>query len=505
MAITPLPPVADADPISAFAAVFASVPDAHIETQANQLSCWCENETMLVEAVATTASPAQVECQPEAPEEDGQHRSCSNSVSPMFFVATPSRKRKCTPSKLLEDTSPAVSSRLWPLGGPEAEPSPVQCEQLPAAEPPPRLHECQVTAELTPPTRERLSAVELSLMPSPEHVQPPAVLLSSPRRRSRKANSNSGNEEMQRDVSQTLVADTGLDFTFSKTPSLTQASRRMLSQSISPIARQKTQTEQVGTNCSEVCGPQETLWPWDETELHDVFLQPPRPSPRWVGVGPRSVSPIKCMPRRQGSFTASSPAAPLQSPAAMKLKFGPEAEPSPVLAETHPRTRMLASERVTRASTYDLSSTPERSPRPLQRQCSKPEDGFCSKDTRKSLLAIQEKVAKYEQLLDQVDLALKQPENASGRDCNAGASPTEHCLELAVFLQRLSDEERALLRFMPLSRWSDVRRRELRQRCMTRGLNFGRCSTGDGRDSWGSGAVGIVRGTLVQCSLLRCV
>jgi len=503
MAMTPLPPVADAEPISALAAVFANAPDAHLETQANR---WlCENETTLFEAASTTASPAQMECQPDVPEEDGPRRSCSNSVSPLVIVRTPSGDNKYTSSKLLEDTSPAVSPRLWPLGGPEAEPSPVLCERFPAAEPPPRSREQQVTAELTPPTRERLSAVELSSMPSPERVQPPAVLVSSPRRSSREASSNSGNEEVQWDISHTLVADTGLDFTFSKTPSLTQASRRMLSRSISPIARQKMHAEQVVTTCSEGCGPQETLRPRDETGPQDVFLQPPRPSPLRVGVGPRSVSPIKCMPRRQGSFTASSPAAPLQSPAAMKLKFGPEAEPSPVLAETHPRTRMLASERVTRASTYDLSSTPERSPRPLQRQCSKPEDGFCSKDTRKSLLAIQEKVAKYEQLLDQVDLALKQPENASGRDCNAGASPTEHCLELAVFLQRLSDEERALLRFMPLSRWSDVRRRELRQRCMTRGLNFGRCSTGDGRDSWGSGAVGIVRGTLVQCSLLRCV
>jgi hypothetical protein len=313
---------------------------------------------------------------------------------------------------------------------------------------------------------------------------------------------------LQRASSHAFVADTNLDITFSKTPSLTQASRRRLSRSISPIARHKTQAEQVVATCSDGFGPQEAARPRAETEPRDVFLQLPRPSPRQVVVCPRSVSPIKYMPRWQGSFTSSSPTASPQSPAAMKLKFGPEAEPSPVLPDARPRARMQAYG-LTRASTYDLSSAPVHSPRPFQRQCvAEPKLSKRRKDTRESLLAIHDKVAKYEQLLDQLDLALKQPEKASGQDCSAEARPTEHCLELALFLQRLSVEERALLRAMPLSRWSHARRKELRHRCTSRGLNLGRHSTheADGsraagvRDSWAGGAVvDIMRGTLVQC------
>jgi len=436
MAITPLPPFADAETVSAFAAVFAGTPDAHAEPQVNHFRSWCENETTLFEASCSIASPTHDECQHDGAEEE---------------------IRPTLPKLPKDDFCPAVLSQSWPLGGPEAEPSPVLKERSPLAEP-------------SPTRRERLSAVEgVQISPVMNH---------------------------------TFVADTGLDITFSKTPSLTEASRRRLSRSISPITiftRQKSQPEQA------------------ETDPLASFLQPPRSSPRQANVCPRSVSPIKVVPRKQGSCTAKSPGPSPQSPAAMEQNFGPEAEPSPVLAEAVPRARMPAAGRVHRASTYDLSSATVRSPRRLQRRCSADlkhsktrEDDFFGKDTRESLLAIHEKVAKYEQLLDQLDLALKQPEKDSDQDCSAGASLTERCLELAAFLQRLSAEERDLLRFMPLSRWSHSRRRELRHRCMTRGLNFGRRNTdgadrgciGPGRHSWaaqlGAGAVDIVRGTLIS-------
>lgn len=281
MAVTKVPLIADAETVPAFAAVLASTPDARIETQMIQSCSWCEDGATLFEAASTTASPTQVECEPDAPEEDRQQCSCSNSVSPVVAVSTPSEDHKCTLPKIQGDTSPAVSPKLWPLGGPEAEPSPVVSDLI-AATPRP----------LTP---EWLSA--LSSLPSSKRVHLSTVLLSSPRGKRLEANSIRRNEELQRASSHAFVADTNLDITFSKTPSLTQASRRRLSRSISPIARHKTQAEQVVATCSEGFGPQEAARPRAETEPRDVFLQLPRPSPRQVVVCPRSVSPIKYMPR----------------------------------------------------------------------------------------------------------------------------------------------------------------------------------------------------------------